>query len=351
MRDRLKNGSYWLHYFYRKSRESWIANQRLKSKRDYDGHYLTLLFARVSTNLERAKAAYSVGFPIVLSRDYFLRAVQCVSDELDFIENYMPGKRKNKVFTEAYDLLSLAVLLGLTRDESLPIKRYVDLYRFDDAVLDYLLIHLGHSISNPSSRVNFKNHYQELHDAISAGHDEATQYLKRYITWWYKRSGGKYWHGTHEDDIAIYFGYWCFEAAALAKILRVQNKELREHKYYPSELDDFAPRQGGFSEAERGKWYGISFDYEGALWTNGTVVHDTPLISESILMRLSALHAMYSEIMARCCMDNTQDPTADEKLVFSRMYEDVIGDLQTDISSTGKELVYAQYPPVMANRE
>ncbi len=46
------------------------------------------------------------------------------------------------------------------------------------------------------------------------------------------------WYDTHkcDDDELLYYGYWCFEAAAIAKRLELDDTLIRDNKYYPKDL-------------------------------------------------------------------------------------------------------------------
>ena len=41
---------------------------------------------------------------------------------------------------------------------------------------------------------------------------------------------------THTGEKYSHVGYWCYEAAAFAKILGIDDSRLERHKYYPWDL-------------------------------------------------------------------------------------------------------------------
>ncbi|MET4084253.1 hypothetical protein ABIB40_004229 [Pedobacter sp. UYP30] len=55
--------------------------------------------------------------------------------------------------------------------------------------------------------------------------------LKQYLTLWYKSIEIK----THNNKITHY-GYWCWEAGALAKILGLDDSSLENQQYYPYDM-------------------------------------------------------------------------------------------------------------------
>ena len=56
---------------------------------------------------------------------------------------------------------------------------------------------------------------------------------------WYKGMKDTYWYNSHKDDEDIHFGYWCFEGAALAKLLEIDDSGLKDSQYYPYDLVHF----------------------------------------------------------------------------------------------------------------
>ena len=59
--------------------------------------------------------------------------------------------------------------------------------------------------------------------------------LKKYLTSeWYNGDCGSY--EAHKSKHNIYYGYWSFEAGAIAKILNLDDTSLKNVPYYPYDL-------------------------------------------------------------------------------------------------------------------
>ena len=57
---------------------------------------------------------------------------------------------------------------------------------------------------------------------------------------WYKGSVDSAWYGTHElVNKYQYYGYWCFEAGAIAKRLQLDDNDLQNEQYYPYDMVHF----------------------------------------------------------------------------------------------------------------
>ena len=59
--------------------------------------------------------------------------------------------------------------------------------------------------------------------------------LKKYLNNdWYNEDCGCY--EAHKSKQNIYYGYWSFEAGAIAKILKINDTQLRDTQYYPYDI-------------------------------------------------------------------------------------------------------------------
>lgn len=64
--------------------------------------------------------------------------------------------------------------------------------------------------------------------------------LSRFLDGWYPSMKKTYWHDAHlGKDGGGYFGYWCFEAAAVVKLFNLDDRSIRDHRYYPKDLAAF----------------------------------------------------------------------------------------------------------------
>ncbi|MBQ2582141.1 MAG: DUF1911 domain-containing protein [Ruminococcus sp.] len=76
------------------------------------------------------------------------------------------------------------------------------------------------------------------HFLAEAIEQHSAEPIKTYLSRWYSSSRGCSWYDTHkcDDDELLYYGYWCFEAAAIAKRLELDDTLIRDNKYYPKDL-------------------------------------------------------------------------------------------------------------------
>ena len=75
----------------------------------------------------------------------------------------------------------------------------------------------------------------QKHPYAQAVHLYTAQDIKRYLDKeWYQGHSDAYWHDLHKNKkVNNYFGYWAWEAGALAKVRGIDDSSLKNQKYYP----------------------------------------------------------------------------------------------------------------------
>jgi hypothetical protein len=86
-------------------------------------------------------------------------------------------------------------------------------------------------------KLNYPKKLEELYQASNAdiGH-EIESNLKIYILSWLTKLRGHPLFGAHMMNDYNYTGYWCFEAAAMAKLKRIDTSSLVGLKHFPYEI-------------------------------------------------------------------------------------------------------------------
>ena len=87
--------------------------------------------------------------------------------------------------------------------------------------------------------------YGYLLDATADTHEaEKQEDIELFLKAWYPGMRGAGWYDSHKrqstEGTAGYFGYWAFEAAAIAYLYEVDDTPFRDHLVYPKDLADFA---------------------------------------------------------------------------------------------------------------
>jgi len=140
-----------------------------------------------------------------------------------------------EIYEDNLCFASLAYLLGL--DDTLLNRIRNKLKESDtyDYLIDFVL--LGFNDSQDNSNISFPRPYKQLLKSIN-GKDKNT--FKKYLRGWYKGCQESSWYDTHKiEDDNLYFGYWCFEAGAVAKRLGFEDDDIQNEQYYPYDMVHF----------------------------------------------------------------------------------------------------------------
>ncbi|ORX76344.1 DUF1911-domain-containing protein [Anaeromyces robustus] len=166
-------------------------------------------------------AKYSRGDPICTIKKEF-------EDMIDFFCEFWNGE----IYEDNLWFASLAYLLKL--DEAL-LKRIRNKLKESDTydyLIDFILI--GFDDSQDNLKISFPRPYKKLLKCINGQDREA---LLKYLRGWYKGCQESSWYDTHKiKDDNLYFGYWCFEAGAVAKRLGFEDDDLKNKQYYPYDM-------------------------------------------------------------------------------------------------------------------
>jgi Domain of unknown function (DUF1911) len=96
--------------------------------------------------------------------------------------------------------------------------------------------------------------YTRLVNAMYLDQPEANAELKAYCEHWYKCFEGAPWHNSHtriEGTEGDYYGYWAFEAGAVALLYDLDDSAI-DHMVYPRDLVQWARENKALSEEDAG---------------------------------------------------------------------------------------------------
>lgn len=157
-------------------------------------------------------------------------------------------------YNQAIQLVGITILLK--REDLLSrVAALCDAFKGDDAIYDELLS--PYLPDRPSPEKFFHaDPYEIVIDAIDEDDpEEQSSLMKEAVERWYPANEGQPFHDTHkqieDNGSGGYFGYWCFELAALTVILGIDDSSFRDHVTYPKDLADYArPKPAATPEVE-----------------------------------------------------------------------------------------------------
>lgn len=146
-------------------------------------------------------------------------------------------------YIELIRILSLGALLKIESSNS-NLKILENKIRdagLNDYLVNYLITFIDSDWELNSNDFYFKGIYEPLKDIINENDKHMSKnMLKKYLeNQWYELHNECAWYNSHDSKQGTYYGYWAYEAGAIAKILQLEDKELREQQYYPYDLVHF----------------------------------------------------------------------------------------------------------------
>jgi len=89
-----------------------------------------------------------------------------------------------------------------------------------------------------ATTVLYPKPYEKLYKSIDDV-EHRIELMNAFIQGWYPALKKAYWHERHTRPDAGYFGYWCFEAAAVAKLFHYAPGAYSESEYFPKDLAQY----------------------------------------------------------------------------------------------------------------
>lgn len=148
-----------------------------------------------------------------------------------------------------FKYLALAILCGLSKEESQPLVEALEFWQEPDAGMDRMISHLGHDVPErkPSASLLWPEAYEPLLEAMNpeASEIDRTASLRNFLQNWLKqmRKSTNPAYSNHDNRHNTYVGYWCWEAAAVSVMMNIDDATFRDHEHYPKDLADWARRR------------------------------------------------------------------------------------------------------------
>lgn len=243
MRDALKEESYFHDFIPRKIKFQQKYIDAINDEALGYKKRLGFSYDLFRNGCHIAVAAYSVGAPLIDVKRYVLESIDSLErfvilgqqDQEYFL--YGDGGGYSGGYDMWYRLLAWCILFDLPRDRTDIVLDYLSLQmrnpeQATDALANKMVKALGYPGQDESDHLLWPEAYEPLYKCFKL---EAyrEQQLEAFMKGWYRQMGDTYWHNNHNGRHDTYFGYWCFEAAAVAKMLNIDDTGLKDHPHYP----------------------------------------------------------------------------------------------------------------------
>lgn len=130
-------------------------------------------------------------------------------------------------------MISLAVLFKVDSIFGAKIRQMLEKSGIKDWLLSFLLNSLDNNSDVLSKDMLFPKSFHTLQELVFG--EGGIELLDRYLSKeWYNKDCGCY--RAHKSRCNVYYGYWSFDAGAIAKILGLHDDSLKAKRYYPYDL-------------------------------------------------------------------------------------------------------------------
>lgn len=251
-RDKLADAEYFTRKI--KEEEVYITEdlQSIRSDIDARGPDVSgIARGLVKDQFLTANMAYSRGDPIDAVQKRIILALDALKYQRELYDRYPKQMRaEGFAYNAAFRQLFYAVLFCPGSDQAQRAIYDAEFYNTHDPILLAFIAYLkGEPINRDYdvSDLQFVGDFADLWLAISYDGEARIPPLKRYLHNWYEcnyklQGDGMPGIGAHEKMIR-YQGYWCFEAAAVAVMMDIDDTSFRDHEHYPKDLADWARYQ------------------------------------------------------------------------------------------------------------
>lgn len=141
-------------------------------------------------------------------------------------------------------MMAIGIMLNIDQDSFTTLIRlseHYDLYK--DYLIRFFSDYMQKKTFDPNDLSIERAQIRLVKQIIEEKSPKRESMFKNYVEKkWYPSCKQYYWYQNHEISYGAlheYFGYWCFEGGAVAKILGIDDVALQNCKYYPYDLVHF----------------------------------------------------------------------------------------------------------------
>ena len=222
MRDTLKDVKYFNEFIDEELERVAKFSEKLKNADVKQERILPVKTKIHDLKLGILVAQYSQGETISKLRDQFIRLVN------EWKDVWQPD-----FYNKNLKMISLSVLFRIDDFYAAIIRELFKQSDIKDWLFDYLINSFGSKQMLENEELLFPESFSTLKNLVIK--ENKIELLNKYLTAeWYNEDCGCY--EAHKSKQKIYYGYWAFEAGAIAKILKLDDTELKDVPYYPYDL-------------------------------------------------------------------------------------------------------------------
>lgn len=236
LRDKTKNIDYFDRFIQLKKQEYSEYSRKNKQVSEYSKASILS-----DTCYELFSASYSRGDQLSKVKKWFISYVKYEVEmhRCTLETDVKPWQTYSKNFLERATDLGLCILIDLPDELEARFVKQIDALEGDDPIWNKMVEYIGYAPAAEAEELVLQNLYVDLWACFTEDTDKRAENLESFVKKWYRqcarhqdaRTG---LHNIKEAD--YYHGYWCFEAAAVAKMLDIDDSALKDHPHYPYDM-------------------------------------------------------------------------------------------------------------------
>ena len=236
MRDNLRNEDYYITLIEREKKNIEMFENALAKtiveKGESDTGVRNAYNILVNSYQKMINLLYSCGEKLSLIEGYFIKLLYYYCKMWD---------RKYGYF-ELVKVLSLAVLFEVDKAALLELEKKLMVENFNDYLVNILVHEVNSLWKNSGEEFEFIHTYEYLKTIIESTELQCEKLQKYLSEEWYDIHKECAWYNSHKSSQNFYYGFWSFEAGAIAKILKLDDSSLKDVPYYPYDLVRYGTR-------------------------------------------------------------------------------------------------------------
>lgn len=205
-----------------------------ENKENWDDERIRVQFEDlIRYNYQVLISKYSLGLPVS----------EIIEDYKQGVYFMQKGWKAESGYIEMLWYLSIGIMIEIENSEFQKLVQLVERDALNDFLIDFLIQSKSEQYKKQTNQLLWEKPYLALQEVITLAKEDkqkATKRLQHYLKKeWYKGHSDCGWYNDHKSKWAVHSGYWSFESGAVVKILNLDDKILKDQKYYPYDLVHF----------------------------------------------------------------------------------------------------------------
>ena len=152
---------------------------------------------------------------------------EVLSDYMECLKYFKEAGTTDSLYT-IVDIVSLGVMLSENKADYYEMLKeaVANCEVSSDGMVVFMMNYLDNATEPVTkSRLNYFNSIMDDEDKTAA--------LRKAQKSWYSKHRGAHWYDSHKSAHSVFYGYWSFDIAAMAKIYGISDDEFKGMAFYP----------------------------------------------------------------------------------------------------------------------